>query len=165
MSKERIRNSFGTCHINEGSALNIAQEKYVLDYSRKFYLFDIIPMGGVRMSQSDRWKTNPNHIDPKKRQRKVVKNYFDFKNILVLQANQMKYELGQYIDALFLIPMPASWSEKKKEKMNGMPCVTKPDTDNLLKAVCDSLRKSDQDIWYMKGVKIWAYKGSIILFA
>jgi len=162
---ERVRNSFGLCHINEGTTLNISHEKYSLDYSRKFYLFDIIPMGGVRMSQSDRWKTNPNHIDPKKRQRKVVKNYFDFKNLLALQASQMKYVLGKYIDAVFLIPMPASWSEKKKEKMNGMPCETKPDTDNLLKAVCDSLTKSDQDIWYMKAVKIWAYKGSIILFA
>jgi Holliday junction resolvase RusA-like endonuclease len=165
MSKERIRNSFGQCHINEGTKLNIINEKYVLDNSRKFYLFDVVPMGGVRMSQSDRWKTNPNHVDPKKRQRKVVTQYFAFKNVLTLQANQMGYELGKYIDALFLIPMPTTWSNKKKEKMNGMPCESKPDTDNLLKAVCDSLRKSDQDIWYMKGIKVWAYKGSIILFA
>ena len=99
MSNERIRNSFGQCHINEGTTLEIENEKYTLDKTRKFYLFDVIPMGGVRMSQSDRWKTNPNHIDPRKRQRKVVTQYFLFKNVLTLQAKEMKYELGKYIDA------------------------------------------------------------------
>lgn len=160
----RIKNSFGKCHVNDGTALDISSEKYQIDYSRRFYLFDIIPRGAVRMTQSDRWKTNPYHTDPNKRQRKVVTEYFDFKNLLVMQANLMRFELGKCFDAVYLLPMPNSWSEKKKERMNGMPCEVKPDTDNITKAIKDALRKNDSDIWYEKAEKRWAYKGSIIIY-
>jgi len=160
----RIKNSFGSCHINEGNPTEIAKEKCQIDYSRRFYLFDIIPMGAVRMTQSDKWKTNPNHPDPKKRQRKAVSEYFAFKTLLTVQAKQMNFELGQVFDALFLIPMPDSWSAKKKERMNGMPCEVKPDIDNCIKGFFDALRKNDSDIWYQKTEKRWAYKGSIIVY-
>jgi Holliday junction resolvase RusA-like endonuclease len=160
----RVKNSFGQFHVNEGTALDISCERYMIDYSRRFYLFDVIPFGAVRMTQSDRWKTNPNHLDPNKRQRKAVTQYFNFKNILVLQANLMRFELGKCFDGVFLIPMPDSWSAKKKERMNGMPCEVKPDTDNITKAIKDALRKNDSDIWYEKAEKRWAYKGSIIIY-
>jgi Holliday junction resolvase RusA-like endonuclease len=160
----RIKHSFGKCHVNKGTCLEVKDERYVIDYSRQFFLFDVVPMGAPRMTQSDRWKTNPNHSDPRKRQRTAVTNYFVLKNSLVEQANEMKFELGKCVDAVFLMPMPQTWSQKKKDKMNGMPCESKPDTDNLLKGLCDALRKNDQDIWQMKGVKVWAFKGSIIVY-
>lgn len=162
---KRIQNSLGQTHYNDGSCNSIATDKYVLDHTRRFYLFDVVPMGAVRMTQSDRWKKDPNHVDPRKRQRSAVGKYFAFKNLLQLQANQMKFEMGQTLDAVYLIPMPNSWSAKKKEKMNGTPCLTKPDTDNITKAVKDALRKDDGDIWWERAEKRWAYKGSIILFA
>lgn len=160
----RIKNSFGKCHVNEGTALYISSEKYQIDYSRRFYLFDVIPVGAVRMTQSDRWKTNPNHPDPNKRQRKSVTQYFNFKNTLVWQAKEMGFELSKCFDAVFLIPMPDSWSGKKKERMNGMPCEVKPDIDNCIKGFFDALRENDSDIWYSKSEKRWAYKGSIIIY-
>jgi len=161
----RIKNSFGSNHKNEGRVFLPDENKYELDYSREFYLFDVIPMGAVRMTQSDRWKLNPNHIDPKKRQRKSVAAYFAFKLDLQLQAKKMGYELGEYLDAVYLIPMPNSWSEKKKDKMNGLPCKVRPDIDNLCKIVVDSLKSEDGDVWIIKSEKRWAYKGSIIIFA
>lgn len=162
---ERVRNSFGTCHVNKGTCLNLdSNAKYVLDHSRTYYLFDVIPMGAVRMTQSDTWKTNPNHTDPNKRQRKVVGQYFNFKNTLVWLAKSMQFELKDYLDAVYLIPMPNTWSKKKKEEMNGLPCKTKPDTDNITKAIKDALKKEDSDVWYEKAEKRWAYKGSIIIF-
>lgn len=160
----RIKTSFGKCHLNEGTSNDVSREKYIIDYTRRFYLFDIIPIGAPRLTQSDKWKTNPNHPDPNKRQRKAVTQYFAFKTLLQLQANQMQFELGQILDALYLIPMPNSWSNKKKERMNGMPCEVKPDTDNITKAIKDTLRKNDSDIWYEKAEKRWAYHGSIIIF-
>jgi len=160
----RIKNSFGRCHFNDGTPVNISKDKYSLDHSRRFYLFDVIPIGAPRMTQSDRWKTNPNHINPMKRQRKSVTQYFAFKQLLQLQAKQMQFELGNVLDALYLIPMPNTWSNKKKERMNGMPCEVKPDTDNITKAIKDTLRKNDSDIWYEKAEKRWAYNGSIIIF-
>jgi len=160
----RIKSSFGKCHFNNGESLNISKEKYILDHSRRFYLFDIIPIGAPRMTQSDKWKTNPDHIDPKKRQRKSVTQYFAFKTLLQLQSKELNFELGNVLDAVYLIPMPNSWSNKKKERMNGLPCEVKPDTDNITKAVKDTLRKNDSDIWYEKAEKRWAYHGSIIIF-
>jgi Holliday junction resolvase RusA-like endonuclease len=160
----RIKSSFGKCHFNNGESLNISKEKYILDHSRRFYLFDIIPIGAPRMTQSDKWKTNPDHIDPKKRQRKSVTQYFAFKTLLQLQSKELNFELGNVLDAVYLMPMPNSWSNKKKERMNGLPCEVKPDTDNITKAVKDTLRKNDSDIWYEKAEKRWAYHGSIIIF-
>ena len=93
--KERIKSSFGKCHFNDGEPLNIESERYILDHKRRFYLFDVIPMGAPRMTQSDKWKTNPNHIDPMKRQRRSVMNYYAFKNILLYQAKEMQFELGK----------------------------------------------------------------------
>ena len=160
----RIKSSFGKCHVNEGSCLEVSSGRYQIDHSRRFYLFDVVPMGAVRMTQSDRWKTNPNHSDPNKRQRKPVAQYFQFKNALVCQAKEMNFVLGKCFEVVFLIPMPDSWSNKKKERMNGMPCEVRPDTDNLVKAIKDSLRKEDSDIWHETAQKRWAYKGSIIIF-
>lgn len=160
----RIKTSYGKCHFNDGQHNYISTEKYILDHTRRFYMFDVIPMGAPRLTQSDRWKTNPNHPDPLKRQRKVVTQYWAFKTLLQLQANQLQFELGNVLDALYLMPMPNSWSNKKKERMNGLPCEVKPDTDNITKGVKDTLRKNDSDIWYEKAEKRWAYHGSIIIF-
>ncbi len=161
---ERIKNSFGQTHIHQGKEMVISEGKYQIDYSRKFYLFDIIPMGAVRMTKSDKWKINPNHFDPKKRQRLSVQRYFNFKNILVIQALQMGYQLGKWIDAVYLIPMPDGWSEKKKDRMNGMPHETKPDTDNITKGIKDALKKDDSDVFWEKAQKYWATTGSIIIY-
>jgi Holliday junction resolvase RusA-like endonuclease len=164
MSQERKRSSFGQYHVNLGTTLEVSKERYKLDHSRKFYLFDVIPVAAVRMSSSDRWKTNPNHPDPKKRQRKAVTKYWAFKNVLTAQANMMKFTLKKTVEVVFLIPMPDTWSAKKKEQMNGMPHETTPDTDNLVKALKDTLRSQDSDIWWEKAEKRWAYRGSIIIF-
>ncbi len=161
---ERIKNSFGKNHYNAGVELKLNEEKYILDYSRKFYLFNIIPMGAVRMTQSDKWKTNPNHPNPLKRQRKCVTEYFAFKNNLVESSEDLKYTLGNHLDAVYFIPMPNSWSEKKKLKMNGLPNKSKPDTDNITKAIKDALKKDDSDVWFEKAEKRWAYTGSILIF-
>lgn len=161
---ERKKSSFGYCKYNKGGKIEIKEERFVLDNSRDFYLFDIIPMGAVRMTKSDTWKTNPNHVDPRKRQRKAVCQYFNFKNTLIKQALLMDYKLGKFLEAVYFIPMPDSWSNKKKEKMNGMPHETKPDTDNITKGVKDALKKDDSDVWWEKAEKRWAFKGSIIIF-
>lgn len=163
--EERKRNSIGKCFHNSGTKLILDESKYVIDRTREYYMFDLIPMGAVRMTKRDRIFTNPNHADPKKRQRKVVMQYFAYKSALFVLAKQMKFELNEVLDALYLIPMPDSWSEKKKQRMNGLPCKVKPDTDNITKGIKDALKKNDSDIWWEKAEKRWAYNGSIIIFA
>ena len=160
----RIKTSFGQCHVHKGAVLELSEGKYEVDYSRKFYLFDVIPMGAVRMSQSDRWKTNPDHADPKKRQREVVTKYFAYKNTLRGQAKQMNFEFKNHLDAVFIVPIPDSFSEKKKQRLNGTPVKTKPDIDNYVKAFMDSLKSEDGDVWYTKAIKVYGFKGSILVY-
>jgi len=160
----RVRTSLGVTYINNGDLIDYNENVYQLDNNRKFYLFDIIPVSAPRMTQSDRWKLNPVHPDINKRQRPVVTKYFAYKNQLIQQGNEMSFEMKEILDILFLIPMPNSWSAKKKDKMNGMPMKVKPDTDNLIKAVKDTFCKNDSNIYREISEKRWAFKGSVIIF-
>lgn len=162
--QERKRNSIGELWHNTGYKLRVNEGRYVLDNLREYYLFDIIPMAAPRMTRRDAIFTNPDHIDPKKRQRKIVTQYFAFKTLIKLQAKKMNFTFPKKIEVVFFIPMPDSWSQKKKEKMNGMPHEQTPDTDNLVKSLKDSLLENDSSVWYEKAEKRWAYKGSIIIF-
>lgn len=161
----RVKNSLGQTHYNKGDKLELNRHAFImLDHTREYYIFDVIPMGAVRMTQSDKWKTNPNHPDPRKRQRKAVMSYWAFKTALTLQANLLKFVLSDYLDAVYFIPMPDSWSEKKKKSLLSKPCLSKPDTDNITKAVKDTLLKEDSGVWWEKAEKRWAYKGSIVIY-
>ena len=160
----RQKSSLGIFHHNVGRRNVLQEKRYELDLSREFYAFDVIPMGAPRMTQSDKWKTNPNHPDPNKRQRARVTQYFQFKNSLIWQGKQMGFVFPPFVDCVFIVPMPASWSEKKKSQMNGMPCKTKPDTDNMVKGIKDTFMQDDSHVWYEIAQKYWGYKGSIIIF-
>jgi Holliday junction resolvase RusA-like endonuclease len=138
--------------------------QFELDYSRKIFIFDVVPVGAVRMTQSDRWKTNPTHPDPNKRQRPEVMRYFQFKNYVKEQATELNYSLGDTLEIVFCVPMPKSWSEKKKEKMNKHPVKTRPDVDNYIKAFMDALCVEDGNVWFVKSEKRHAYQGSIIVY-
>lgn len=61
----------------------------------------------------------------------------------------------------FHLPMPASWSEKKKQKMEGQAHQQVPDSDNLVKALLDALFGNDSHIWDYRVTKLWARAGAI----
>lgn len=121
-------------------------------------------MGAVRMTKSDRWKTDPKHPDPLKRQREVVARYFEFKRTLFHQAKSIGFILPPRLEVVFLVPMPSSWSEKKKQRMNRMPVQTRPDIDNYVKAFMDSLAVEDGFVWKTDAEKRYAYHGSILAY-
>jgi Holliday junction resolvase RusA-like endonuclease len=156
--------SIGVSELNEGTTTILDESKYVVDYSRKYHLIDVVPMGAVRMTQSDKWKTNPNHKDPKKRQRDSVRRYFEAKNKVVETCNKTGFKIGNHLEVVFFMPMPDSWSSKKKERMNGMPNKSRPDVDNCLKFLMDSLLKEDGMVWSVNAQKRYAYKGSILIY-
>lgn len=156
--------SIGTLFINKGSVTVIEETCFILDSTRKYFLFDVVPMGAVRMSQSDRWKTNPDHHNILQRQRPEVTRYFRFKRTIKEQSAKMGYTQENTLEIVFLVPMPASWSKKKKERENKMPVKTKPDIDNYVKAFLDALLVEDGHIWKIIAEKRYAYKGSIIVY-
>lgn len=143
---------------------------FTIDKSRTFFMFDIVPCSAPRMTQSDRWKLNPLHKDPNKRQRDVVTKYFAFKDELKKIAKELNYKLKEQLEIVFIIPMSDSWSEKKKEKFNRMPHKNKPDEDNVLKAFKDALKgtsgfiKDDCEVWNVNIKKVWGYTGAIIVY-
>lgn len=167
----RVKESFGACHINtprnqleiDSNPTRIELE-YEIDYARKFFLFDVVPIGAVRMTQSDKWKTNPNHTDPQKRQREAVARYFDFKNKVRQQAHKMNYKMSGILEIVFLVPMPNSWSEKKKSRHNKHPVITRPDIDNYIKSFMDALEIEDGFVWKVIAEKRHAFKGSILVY-
>lgn len=112
------------------------------------------------MTQRDRWYTDPNHIDPKKRQRPGVTRYNQYKKDL---KALVRGELDPKFDIDFYVPMPKSWSDKKKREMAGKPHQDKPDIDNFLKAFMDAMCSDDSYIYDAHPRKFWAYEGKIEL--
>lgn len=111
-------------------------------------IYNVIPMGAVRMNKADAWKKRP-----------VVLRYFRFKDDLRASGLNTIPEGGKII---FRLPMPASWSGKRKREADGKPHTQKPDLDNMLKAVLDTIYEEDCHIWNIGGLeKYWAYEGSI----
>jgi Holliday junction resolvase RusA-like endonuclease len=162
--QERKRNSLGEHYHNTGTKIKVNEGRYWVDTLREYYLLDVIPTAAPRMTRRDIFYTDPYHSDPKKRQRKIVTQYLAFKKSIKLQAALLKFTLPKVFEAVYFIPMPDTWSEKKKEKMNGLPHEQTPDTDNLTKALKDCLLDQDSSVWNEKAEKRWAYKGSIIIF-
>lgn len=162
----RKRSTIGRTFVSDGVLTDIKTEKFCIDNKRKFYCFDIFPLAKIRMTIRDKfWKASLKSSDSKKRNRaEAVKRYYDFKDLLKLQATEMSFEIDETFESVFLIPMPDSWSKKKKERMNGMPHKSKPDTDNLVKCFLDCLEISDQHIWKINCEKRWAFAGSIIVY-
>lgn len=164
VERKIIKNSLGKIWTNNIPETPVTETAFEIDYSRKIFIFDVVPFGAVRMTQSDKWKTNPNHVDPQKRQRQAVTKYFNFKDKVRLQAKAMNYQLGDVLEIIFLVPMPLSWSAKKKEKMNKFPVKTRPDADNYVKAFMDSLLAEDGNVYKIIAEKRHAYQGSIIIY-
>ena len=111
---------------------------------------NIQPVAKPRMTRSDRWKKRP-----------VVLKYWQFKDALKEKAEQKNWNLSKEITIYFSIAMPKSWSKKKKKQMNLQPHQQKPDIDNLIKSVLDSLAEDDSYIYSVKAVKSWSEKGNV----
>jgi Holliday junction resolvase RusA-like endonuclease len=116
----------------------------------KMIVYDIDPVAKPRMTKSDRWKKRP-----------ATAKYWAFKD--KVRQLGIKYDNGYSIT--FVIPMPKSWSKKKKESMCRKPHQQKPDADNLVKALLDAIFDEDKHIWHLGEIKkIWGGKGAIIIF-
>jgi len=117
------------------------------------YIFNIKPLPKPRMTAGDR-----------SGYRKCVRDYWDYKKELINQANKLGYKLPDILeDVTFCLPMPVSWSQKKKILMDGKPHQQTPDIDNLIKALFDSLTNSDANIHTLKNIrKIWGLEGQIV---
>ena len=99
-----------------------------------------------RMTQRDKWQQRPCVLK--------YRAYCDEVRLMVKSGPPQ-------VSVSFHMPMPKSWSKKKKERMDGTPHLNRPDLDNLVKAWCDALYPEDSVIWSIHATKFWSYKGSI----
>jgi Holliday junction resolvase RusA-like endonuclease len=111
--------------------------------------FPVTPVPAPRMTQRDRWLHRP-----------VVVRYRAFRDELRLRAGSWQLpDSGTHI--IFHLPMPDSWSAKKRLGMLGKPHLQRPDADNCLKAFLDGLFLDDAHIWDVRISKLWGNEGSI----
>lgn len=107
------------------------------------------PMGKPRMTQRDVWKQRP-----------VVLRYRDYCDRIVEAAPATVLNSDAYaISIVAYIAMPKSWSKKKQVQHWGTIHRTKPDWDNIGKAVCDALFKDDSILGDGRVQKFWCAAG------
>jgi Holliday junction resolvase RusA-like endonuclease len=147
------KKTIGSSGTNKGKQSVIEESMIQIDLTRKCHVIDVLPIGAVRMTRADRWRKRP-----------AVLRYFEFKDSVIKECNKVGFELKNNLDVVFFLPMPESWSLKKKEKMNGMPHKSRPDIDNIVKGFMDALKDQDGDIWFIKAEKRYAHKGSILIY-
>lgn len=111
---------------------------------------EVTPMAAPRQTQRDRWHPSP-----------PVVRYRAFCTELGIRAKQAGWWPGDRLAVTFCLPIPASWSGKKRRAMLGAPHQQKPDIDNLIKSLCDCLLEDDAHIWEIRAEKRWAAEGAI----
>lgn len=107
---------------------------------------NIDPMGAPRQVRSDVWRPRP-----------VVLRYRAFKDEMRLHVK----EIPACLALRFEIAMPPSWPKKRRAEMCGRPHQSKPDIDNLTKAVMDAIAEEDAFVWKIAAEKLWAESGRI----
>lgn len=110
-------------------------------------IYNITPVPAPRMTKADAWRKRP-----------CVLRYFNFKDDVKKAYVKIPHS-GAHI--IFHIPMPQSWGRAKKEKHNDRPHKSRPDVDNLYKALSDAIYNNDSCIWDVRISKVWSYTGKI----
>lgn len=103
----------------------------------------LTPMGAPRMTRADTWKKRP-----------VVLQYRAYKDAIRHACKGIDPQCSS-LSWFAYLPMPASWSAKKKAAMSGLLHRQKPDRDNIDKGILDSLFKADQGIAVGSINKFW----------
>lgn len=110
-------------------------------------IYPVTPCPKPRMTQRDKWQKRP-----------PVIRYRAFCD--EVRAHRVSLpESGAHIT--FHMPMPSSWSQRKRKEMVGQPHKQRPDLDNLIKALGDAVHEEDSFLWDYRATKVWAEAGGI----
>jgi len=117
------------------------------------HIYDITPVPAPRMTRRDKWLTG-------EKRRPCVQRYFDYRD----ELQRAEVFFNNFCQVKFILPMPKSWSKKKKTHMDGKPHIVRPDIDNLLKALLDGIYGEDCHIYAIGGaIKVWGEKGQLVI--
>lgn len=117
--------------------------------------FNIIPVPASR-PRVTRWSTY------------YGKKYTNFKEEMFSLTSDIVFtplEGNIFAQLQFNVPIPKSWTKKKKEAKNGAYCDNHADIDNYCKAILDSLNgvyyEDDKQIVMLQATMLWATEASI----
>ena len=105
-------------------------------------MYHITPVPKPRQTRSDKWKKRPG-----------VLRYRAF-------ADECRLRIKDDLDGkhiIFWMPMPKSWSKKKKYKMVSTPHQQRPDIDNLCKSLLDAMYGDDSHVHDIRITKLWGF--------
>ncbi len=108
--------------------------------------YDVEPCPKPRMTQRDKWA-----------KRDCVLRYRAFCD----KARLKRIDVPPACRIVFHIEMPQSWTKKQRADNEGQPHLSKPDLDNLVKALLDAVYEDDSCVWRVDARKVWALSGSI----
>jgi Holliday junction resolvase RusA-like endonuclease len=115
-------------------------------------LLEINPFPKPRMTRGSTWSP-------------AAKRYWAFKDEVKLLARSKRLVLSGSGDTIvFLLPMPFGWAKSKKNSSLLAPHRSRPDLDNLLKALWDALEIEDKHIYGVTAIKLWSNTGAIIVY-
>lgn len=119
----------------------------------KFTHYPITPNTKPRATRSDKWNKRPCILR--------YRRYADEVRRLGVEVPVACHHL------VFVLPMPKSWSKKKKGAHLHQPHQATPDRDNMDKALLDAVFKhasgGDQHIWDGRITKIWGVTGALLV--
>ena len=110
-------------------------------------IYPITPVPKPWMTQRDKWAKRP-----------AVMRYRAFADEVIMHGVKIS-ESGSHVT--FVMPMPKSWSGKKRQALDGQPHQSRPDVDNLCKALLDALYDEDSHIHDIRISKVWGVDGDI----
>ncbi|MGG4449613.1 RusA family crossover junction endodeoxyribonuclease [Brevibacillus porteri] len=131
------------------------------DSAAKKFLFSIDPMGAVRTTRRQQY------VDER------AIRYRDYKLIIAHAALEQMRGAAKLTTALalkivFIMPIPASWSKKKRWDALEKPHTSTPDLDNLIKGCTDALNKvvwlDDKQIVSVDATKTYGFEPRIELY-
>jgi Holliday junction resolvase RusA-like endonuclease len=126
---------------------------------RKKYILNITPQTNVRATQGDKifFRIPREKLRPAGLSRLLrLEKYNDYKSSLSALVKQQRFTIPeQNVHMIFYIPVPKTWKEYKKNEMHMKLHQQKPDIDNLVKAVFDSIFTEDKYIADFRATKRW----------
>jgi len=120
----------------------------------------ITPQTHVRTTQGDKWyfRIPRNKLRPAGLSRLIrIEKYNQYKIDLLALCKSKSFVLpAQGLCITYFIPVPKSWSNKKKNLYHGTLHQSTPDIDNLMKATFDSLTHEDKYVGHLGSIcKRW----------
>ena len=112
-------------------------------------IYSIEPVSAPRQTRADAWK-----------KRASVVRYREFRD--ACRAAGIVVPVSG-ASVTFVIPMPPSWAQKKRDQSNRQPHMQRPDLDNLVKALLDAIYVQDSGVWDLHARKVWGHEGAIVV--